>query len=80
MIYSRSKHLIDKSAHVYHRSLDLLMDAIRYTSRAYIFDNSGDNQEKHTWLAEITEGRKLEMKTDQMPSWFKRAVLDKAAG
>jgi predicted ABC-type ATPase len=64
----------------YHRSLDLLMDAIRYTSRAYIFDNSGDNQEKHTWLAEITEGRKLEMKTDQMPSWFKRAVLDKAAG
>ncbi len=57
-----------------------IMDAIRRTNRAYIFDNSGDNQEKHTWLAEITEGRKLEMKTDEMPAWFKRAVLDKADG
>jgi predicted ABC-type ATPase len=70
----------DKIECRYHRSLDLLMDAIRCTNRAYIFDNSGDNQEKHTWLAEITEGRKLEMKTDQMPAWFKRAVLDKADG
>jgi predicted ABC-type ATPase len=25
----------------YYRSLDLLMDAIRYTNRAYVFDNSG---------------------------------------
>jgi predicted ABC-type ATPase len=38
----------------YYRSLDLLMDAIHRTNRAYIFDNSGDNKEKkHTWLAEI---------------------------
>ena len=70
----------DKIESRYYRSLDLLMDAIRRTNRAYIFDNSGDNQEKHTWLAEITDGRKLEMKTDQMPAWFKRAVLDKADG
>lgn len=60
----------------YHRSLDLLLAAIQHTNRAYVFDNSGDNQ-KHTWLAEITEGRELEMKTDQSPAWFKRAVLDK---
>ena len=60
----------------YHRSLDLLLAAIQHTNRAYVFDNSGDNQ-KHTWLAEITEGRELEMKTDQAPAWFKRAVLDK---
>ena len=60
----------------YHRSLELLMEAIRHTNRAYVFDNSGDNR-KHTWLAEITEGRELEMKTDQAPAWFKRAVLDK---
>jgi len=63
----------------YYRSLNLLMDAIRHTNRAYIFDNSGDNQ-KHTWLAEITDGRMLELKTDQIPAWFKRAVLEKAAG
>ncbi len=62
----------------YHRSLELLMPAIRHTNRAYIFDNTGDDPEKgHTWLAEITEGRKLELKTNRIPAWFKRAVLDK---
>jgi len=62
----------------YHRSLALLMDAIRHTNRAYIFDNSGDNADgKHTWLAEITEGKQLELKTDKIPSWFNRAVLAK---
>lgn len=62
----------------YHRSLALLMDAIQHTNRAYIFDNSGDNPDgKHTWLAEITEGRELEMKSDQASAWFKHAVLDK---
>ena len=62
----------------YHRSLGLLMEAIRHTNRAYVFDNSGDNKDKkHTWLAEITDGRELELKSDQIPAWFKRAVLDK---
>ena len=54
------------------------MEAIRHTNRAYFFDNSGDNQnKKHTWLAEITDGRELELKSDRIPAWFKRAVLDK---
>ena len=62
----------------YYRSLDLLMSAILCTSRAYIFDNSTDNADrKHTWLAEITDGRTLELKADQIPVWFKRSVLDK---
>ena len=62
----------------YHRSLELLMDAIQHTNRAYVFDNSGENKDrKHTWLSEITEGQQLELKTDKIPSWFKRAVLDK---
>jgi predicted ABC-type ATPase len=62
----------------YHRSLDLLMDAIRHTNRAYIFDNSGENLDgKHTWLAEITDGKKLELKTNIIPSWFTQAVLNK---
>jgi len=69
----------DKIELRYHRSLNLLMDAIRNTNRAYVFDNSGDSSDrKHTWLAEITEGSKLELKMDQIPSWFKRAVLDKS--
>jgi predicted ABC-type ATPase len=66
----------EKIAPRYYRSLDLLMDAIRHANRAYIFDNSGHQQER-TWLAEITDGRILEMKTDRVPAWFKRAVLDK---
>ena len=67
---------LDKIVKRYHASLGLLMDAICNTNRAYIFDNSGEGQEK-TWLAEVTEGRELEMKADQMPAWFKHAVWDK---
>jgi len=66
----------DKIISRYARSLGLLMDAVRHTSRAYIFDNSGDQKER-TWLAEITDGKALEIKADQIPAWFKRAVLDK---
>jgi len=63
----------------YHRSLNLLMDAIRHSHRAYVFDNSTDAQNpSHIWLAEITDGQMLELKTGQIPAWFKRAVLDKA--
>ena len=61
----------------YHRSLGLLWKAISYTNRAYIFDNSTQGQER-TWLAEITNGRNLELKSNQIPAWFRRAVLDKA--
>jgi hypothetical protein len=54
------------------------MDAVRHTNRAYVFDNSGDSKDgTQTWLAEITDGRKLELKTDRIPVWFKRSVLDK---
>lgn len=64
----------DKIVSRYERSLDLLVEAIRHTNRAYIFDNS---KHQHIWLAEITDGRVLEMKTDRMPAWFKRTVWDK---
>ena len=59
----------------YYASLNLLIEAIFRTNRAYIFDNSGERKER-TWLAEITDGRELVMKTDQMPAWFKHAVWD----
>jgi predicted ABC-type ATPase len=68
----------DRIVERYYRSLDLLMDAIGHTSRAYVFDNSGDNQDKkHTWLAEITDGVVLDLKSDRIPAWFTRSVLDK---
>jgi len=68
----------DRIVKRYYRSLDLLMEAIQHTNRAYVFDNSGDNKDNmHTWLAEITDGRELDLKADQIPAWFKRFVLDK---
>ena len=68
----------DRIAPRYHRSLDLLMDAIRHANRAYVFDNSRDSRDASgTWIAEITEGRELELKSSQIPAWFRRAVLDK---
>lgn len=61
----------------YHRALELLYDAIGNTNRAYIFDNSGDGT-KQTWLAEITEGKTLELKSNSVPVWFNKYVLEKA--
>ncbi len=67
----------DKIVQRYHRSLDLLIDAIHHSNRSYVFDNSGHNQER-TWLAEITDGLTLEIKVDQLPAWFTKAVLEKS--
>lgn len=64
----------EKIASRYKRSLELLCQAVRATNRAYIFDNS---THEHVWLAEITDGHTLEMRTDQMPAWFKQALWDK---
>jgi predicted ABC-type ATPase len=65
---------IDKISSRYYRSLDLLNEAIKLTNRAYIFDNSGSNL---LWLAEITDAKTIELKTENITSWFKKYVLDK---
>lgn len=64
----------DKVISRYGRSLNLLLEAIRHTDRAYIFDNSGS---ANIWLAAVSNGRTLTMQTEQMPAWFKLAVWDK---
>lgn len=64
----------DKIVTRYKRSLDLLIQAVQFTNRSYIFDNS---TREHIWLAEITDGKVLEMKTDQVPAWFKKALGSK---
>lgn len=64
----------DKIVSRYARSLDLLLDAIRFSDRAYIFDNSSHES---TWLAEVTNGEDLELRTEQIPAWFKLAIWDK---
>ncbi len=64
------KKIIDR----YHRSLEFLLDAIHQTDRAYIFDNSSQEM---IWIAEITDGRNLEIKNGWIPQWFETAVLKK---
>lgn len=65
----------DKVVSRYHRSLSLLTEAIRQTDRAYIFDNSGT---RLLWVAEITDGRRIELKADSLPAWFRRHVWDQS--
>ncbi|NQW99934.1 zeta toxin family protein [bacterium] len=60
----------------YARSLDLLLEAVKHTNRAYLFDNSRQGTE-HLWVAEITDARELELKCDPMPLWFQKTVWDK---
>lgn len=64
----------DKITTRYYRSLDLLWEAIKYSSRAYVFDNSAAEAEL---IAEITDAQKIELKTDNVPAWFVKYVLDK---
>ena len=66
----------DKIVSRYYRSLDLLLEAVKSTNRAYIFDNSSH---QHIWIAEITDGQTVELKTNMMPVWFKKALWDKLA-
>ncbi len=60
----------------YTRSLSLLVDAIRCTNRAYLFDNTSEGSAKE-WLAEFTDGAEYELKTRNVPQWFKVYVIDK---
>jgi predicted ABC-type ATPase len=66
----------DKIRERYDRSLAQLLNAIKHTNRSYIFDNSYDGS-KETWIAEITDGAQIEIKSSSVPAWFKRSVLDK---
>jgi predicted ABC-type ATPase len=69
----------DKIVSRYFRSLDLLLDAIRHTDRAFVFDNSTTDAEPK-WVAETSSGKDIEIKADPMPAWFHQAVWQKAHG
>lgn len=64
----------DKITTRYYRSLDLLWNAVKNSNRAFIFDNS---QSELLWLAEIVDGKTLDVKVEIVPSWFSKYVLDK---
>ena len=62
----------DKIISRYFRSIQILWDAIRICDRAYIFDNSGDQQ---VWFAEVTSGKILSLKQDDVPDWFADIIV-----
>jgi predicted ABC-type ATPase len=65
------KKVVDR----YFRTLDNLTAAIRVTNRAYIYDNSGA---KATLIAEITEGKDIEIINSNIPTWVRKYVLEKS--
>lgn len=67
----------DKIFKRYHRSLGLLRQAVSHSNRAYIFDNSG-NEQDHTWVAEITDGKTFEIKSDLVPAWVVKVLMSPA--
>lgn len=69
----------DKIRSRYYRSLDNLLEAVKYSNRAYIFDNSGKEDE---WVAEITDASEVEIKValNALPEWFIINFIDKALG
>ncbi len=79
---SRIRHRVRQGGHPvpdekvverYYRSLRLLSEAIRATNRAYLFDNSGETK---VWVAEVTAGTQVEIKTDRLPEWVRKYVLE----
>ena len=62
----------DKIVSRYYRSLELLSEAVKYSNRAYIFDNSGQDR---LWIAQINNGKEFEFKSDSVPEWVDRYLL-----
>ena len=56
----------------YYRSLALLPEAVKYSNRAYIFDNSGRDR---LWIAQINNGEEFEFKSDSVPEWVDKYLL-----
>jgi predicted ABC-type ATPase len=65
----------DKIIQRYHRTLDLLLPALRGSSKAYIFDNS---EKEMKLIAKVKNGElTLLFPTEELPKWFLSAVINK---
>ena len=67
----------DKIVSRYYRSLELLHEAVKYSSRAYIFDNSGTDR---LWIAQINNGEEFTFKSDTIPEWVDKYLLKDQSG
>jgi predicted ABC-type ATPase len=57
----------------YYRSMKLLSKAIKYTNRAYIFDNSNHTK---SWIAQIDNTSEITYKSSHVPQWFGQYLLE----
>lgn len=59
----------------YYKSLELLSQAFLNADRAYIFDNSSDNQMQNVLVEK--NGDDVEIYVDEIPEWIQIYLLDK---
>ncbi len=57
----------------YHRSLHLLRDAVQYTYRTFVFDNSGDQA---NLILEVYQGSEVLYKYSEIPRWVDHYLLE----
>lgn len=76
---AKKGHAVDETRikERYYRSLDLLLDTIKISNRAYLFDNSGKYYEL---IAEVTEGKEVAVNSinKDIPLWFTKYVYEKS--
>lgn len=79
---SRVQNRVKKGGHAvpkekivsrYYRSLELLSEAVKYSNRAYIFDNSS---QERLWIAQVDNGKEFEFKSDTFPKWVKEYLIN----
>ena len=63
----------EKIASRYYRSLELLSEAVKYSNKAYVFDNSS---QERLWIAQIDDGKKFEFKSEAVPVWVKEYLIN----
>ena len=59
----------------YYKSLDLMYDAVKLSTRAYLFDNSG---KYYKLLAQIDYGEQVQVFLKTVPNWFINYLYKKA--
>lgn len=64
----------DKIINRYYRSLNLMYDAVKLSTRAYLFDNSG---KYYKLLAQIDYGKNVEILVEEIPNWFVKYLYNK---
>lgn len=66
----------DKIRKRYVRSINLLKEALKFSDRAYIFDNSGIQQPsiEHSYIASHSTAKGWKLEVNKVPSWFANAI------